>query len=144
MLFTLHVRPPPMSRPLRRLQSSPPSNPEGLLPTSLRIQAHFLKYLYVHSFQNQTQKTICHSCLSPAMFSYCHVCLFPAKQYAFSQSHRQDQPPTAPAEFREQPLSAANQATRIYVPTVQNREFCKSSLSHTIPLSEVLCNIKNV
>src|SRR5574340_469264 len=97
MLFTLHIRPPPKSLPVWQLQSAPLSSQEGLLPVSSKIPVHFLKCLHVRSFQNQIQKTICHSCSSQVMFSYYRACLSPAKQCAFSQSRRQDRPPTTPA-----------------------------------------------
>jgi hypothetical protein len=41
----------------------------------------------------------------------------------FSQYRRQDQPPATPAEFREQPFSAANKTTRIFAPTVRSLTF---------------------
>jgi hypothetical protein len=84
-----------------QLQSAPLSNPEGLLPASSKIPVRFLKYLHIRSFQNQIQKTICHSCSSPTMFSYCHACLSRAKQYAFHN-------PTAKISLQQTPLNFEN------------------------------------
>src|SRR3990172_4174327 len=116
----LHVQPPPKHLPLRQLQSVLLSNPEGHLPASSTIPIRFLKYLHVRSFQNRIQRTICHSYSSPILFSYYHACLSRAKQYAFSQSCRQDQRPTNPAEFLEQPFSVTKLTTRTFAPTLQN------------------------